>query len=165
MERSRESVPNQGRAHVMAWRTGRVGCMLCVSGASGRAAYEGHSCWAPARPRPPAPALGYIMKRIDQANADGGFAEADASDILERFPLLSEYLCCTSWDDGKPRQVATLLIVTECGAWKACLNDRAQARSLWVSAEGFDSLLWAVETALGSPAPGWRPAKVWSKGK
>lgn len=105
------------------------------------------------------------MKRpVDPASA-GSDLEAWGDDLAHEFPLLREYLCTTRWDDGKPRQTATLLLVTEMGAWKACLNDRACSRSLWVTAESYQGVLRAVEDALGSATPGWRPVQKWTPRK
>jgi hypothetical protein len=69
----------------------------------------------------------------------------------------------TRWEDGKTREVATLMLVAEAGFWKACVNDRANSRSAWFSGLSIGACLSAVEEALSRDATAWRPTKPYQK--
>ena len=81
---------------------------------------------------------------------------AEDPEFAEDFPALSEFLLIRKMDDGTVRQGASLLIFAEDGVWKACLNDRAEERTLWCSGSTFADLLDALEAMLQSDSPQWR---------
>lgn len=72
------------------------------------------------------------------------------------FPALFEYLTSDAWEDGKPRQRATLLLLIEDGSLKGCLNDRALERSLWATGASVGGVLLALERAVQSDSAEWR---------
>jgi len=89
----------------------------------------------------------------------GGFDAQFACD----FPALHEYLTALKDPQGKRRQTATVTLSVSDGAWKASLNDRHTAHSLFVTAESVRDALLALEAVLVSPRPPWRP-NPWQQG-
>lgn len=78
------------------------------------------------------------------------------TDFMDGYPALWEYLTLSAWEDGSPRALSTLIVFQEDGAWKVCLNDRAEGRSLWRSADTLAGLWEALEVALAGNAADWR---------
>ena len=76
-----------------------------------------------------------------------------------RWPNLVEYLSQTKWDDGSARETSTLMLLVEDGMLKACINDRALGRSLWVAADELNVALDALEGHLESGQGDWRIRK------
>lgn len=86
--------------------------------------------------------------------------------VLSRsHPRLHDHLTVVKWDDGQPREPSTMMILCEQGRWKACLNDRAESRSAWVSADAFSTLLDVLEAGLESDKLDWRARQFNSPGK
>lgn len=99
------------------------------------------------------------MKRPDKAQLGsttggkpvGGF-------ISELYPLLWTYLTDDTWDDGKPRERSTLMLICEGGVLKVWLNDKALRRSVWVTGESPEDAMGALEQGLRDECLPWRPA-------
>jgi hypothetical protein len=104
-----------------------------------------------------------MLKRADVANVRGGLPAAADPAWAKGIPLVLEYLTQTAWEDGKPREVATITIVAEGGSWRVCLNDRAMSRSCWISGETVHKALEALEKALQEDKAGWRATKPWGR--
>lgn len=101
------------------------------------------------------------------ASGSGARASSAAQFMYDervRFPTLVQYLNDTSWDDGAVRETSTLMLLVEDGFLKACLNDRAMGRSLWVAADGVDAALAALESHLAAGTGDWRVKKPFSPG-
>lgn len=81
-----------------------------------------------------------------------------------QYPALIEYLTLTQWENGKPRQTATLMLFVEDGRVKLRFCDRAKARTLWMSSESLDSLLEALERHLRDGTGDWRKDRPWNPG-
>jgi hypothetical protein len=72
------------------------------------------------------------------------------------YPVLSDYLFESSWEDGTPRQTATMTIMAgPSTGFKAVLNDRAMKRSLWVLADSTDDLFASLELLLADEETPW----------
>lgn len=84
-----------------------------------------------------------------------------ASGLGVKYPAVWEYLTCTRFPDGSPRATSTLLVFVEDGAVKACISDRSQEPwcSLWVSGDGLDAVLEALEGHLQEGTGEWRVRK------
>jgi hypothetical protein len=104
-----------------------------------------------------------VLKRVDRSDAVAGLPAAADATWAQLYPALHEYLTVTKWDDGKAREVATLMLVAESGFWKVCVNDRANARSAWFSGISVEACLLAVEDAISQDAVAWRPTKPYQK--
>lgn len=101
------------------------------------------------------------MSRFKNRPARNGVGQVvsvlpDDPAFLARYPVIWEYMTIDSYDDGKPRQRSTLLFVVEDGAWKCCLNDRDQQRSLWLAGGSFEAVLAVLEATLDDPRAIWR---------
>lgn len=101
----------------------------------------------------------YVNEKPVKAGAGPGPA-CLADPAFERgLPALWEYLTLRSYDDGSPRQAATLLVFVEDGTWKACLSDREAQRSAWAAAGTFQGVLAALEASLATGTVQWRMAR------
>lgn len=105
------------------------------------------------------------LRRIDRTNGSSGATPAEDVEFGKLYPTLAEYLTAVRWDDGKPREVATMLLVTELGMWKACLNDRANNRSAWFTGVSVSDLLETIDNALEAESAGWRVNKPYGSRK
>lgn len=100
--------------------------------------------------------MGFVKRaeKVDKCASDGK-GPADAKFSIG-YPALWEYLTLEAWEDGRPRETSTLLLMVEEGLWKACLNDRAQDRSLWVSGHSIDACVASLDDRLTSDSGEWR---------
>ena len=85
--------------------------------------------------------------------------DLDESDLALKYPTLYGYLTDERWDTGEPRKTSTLLIFTEEGMLKACLNDRALSQSTFLAGDSLETLLVALETCLAKDSVLWKPHK------
>jgi len=87
-------------------------------------------------------------------------------DMEKKFPNLYAMLTDVTWEDGSQRRTSTLLFFVEDGTMKACLNDRDQGLTGWISADSLAGLLDALETALADDRLDWRRSdRTGGKGK
>jgi len=98
------------------------------------------------------------LQRVDAGNSAGPLHAAQDAAWSARYPLLVEMMVTTQWEDKKPREVSTVLLVAEGGVWKGLLNDRANRRQAWVTGQTIDEVLDALESGLASGNLGWRHA-------
>lgn len=93
-----------------------------------------------------------------QEQAPGVRAARDT--VMEaEYPLLTEYLVETVFSDGSERETATLLVFASGGVWKGCLNDRSEGKALWASGASLSDVYEALERALDTSSPDWRPTR------
>lgn len=135
-------------------------CGLCYAGVRGRAWYPGHRgvgrSYYHARSKG---TCSMKRKRSDDGALRGG-AAVDGK-WLSTWPMLHEHLTATAWEeDDSPRLTSTLLLFSEEGCFKACLNDRAEGRSCFVSADDIETLWEALENGLVHDALEWRSKKA-----
>jgi hypothetical protein len=100
-----------------------------------------------------------VLSRVD--NSNGRLAGPAALDESwdAAFPALYEYLIATTWPDGKPREVSTLLVLAEQGKWKGMLNDRANSRVAWFSGDSVETLLATIDRGLRDGGADWRASR------
>ena len=126
-------------------------CPLCYEGAKGRRYWRGHFGYRSPRPvrQLEVTQVKKPISAVPNSNplADDGFLAKERT----RWPSLVEYLSQTKWDDGSPRETSTLMLLVEDGMLKACINDRALGRSLWVAADELNVALdaWRVTWRAG----------------
>jgi len=77
------------------------------------------------------------------------------------FPGIWEYLTRLEYEDGKARQVSTVLIFYEDGAAKVCLNDRDTSQVAWSSGGTIQEALEALEAKLQQGHAEWRVRREW----
>jgi hypothetical protein len=100
--------------------------------------------------------------RVLEPPKNGKPARVAASDpgFAKEYPAISAYMTELFLPDGKtPRQVASLLIFSEDGSFKACLSDRHYGFNMWATAPTFVELLRELENRLVNDPNGWRRAK------
>lgn len=100
--------------------------------------------------------MGFVKKAIKTDEVGVSARTPDDPVVARALPALWEYLTATRFEDGSVRVCSTLLIFVEDGLWKACLNDRENDRSAWVSAGTWKELLEALERGLASDTAHWR---------
>lgn len=93
--------------------------------------------------------VGQVQKQRESLGIQG-------REWVESHPALHEYLTLTEYEPGQPRETAMLLFFVEDGRWKAALQDRQEARSLWVTADTVPAALDALEAILQSGTADWR---------
>lgn len=93
----------------------------------------------------------------------GGAPEGDA--LSAAWPALWRYLTDDRWDDGSPRERATVLLVVEGPFVKAWLNDRAAQRSAWVTGVGLEDTLKTLDQGLAQDSLAWRRAVTYNRKK
>lgn len=96
------------------------------------------------------------------SNGDGRVSDPT---MVARCPATFEFLCVPNSDGSGRSQTATLLIFSEDGLFKACVNDRAENASCFFSAETFQELLAEVERGLATGTAEWRTSKKGSTRK
>lgn len=108
------------------------------------------------------------MGFIHRSQADGSRPD-QACDIVKEamrgtWPALAEYLFDDHWPEGGARVTSTVLVCVDEGRLKACINDRANERSAWVSGSSLIDLFTTLDAALATDSAAWR-ASGWRKGK
>lgn len=99
------------------------------------------------------------VRRESGGGADNAHAARDAG-LEAEMPLLAGHITERLFDDGQERETSTLLIFAGDGSFKACLNNRSEGLALWVTADTLGGTLEALERALDSSSPDWRPMRV-----
>jgi hypothetical protein len=98
------------------------------------------------------------IKRVTEAEVRGPSGGlADAGELMTLAPALVEFLTCAKWDDGKGREVGTVMLLVDGVMWKAWVHDRDGKRSCFVSARSPIELLSLVEDVLANNGGEWRP--------
>lgn len=141
-------------------------CGYCYSGLRGRAVYRGHFGWRAHRRRRRKWRC-YVRKpQAEDRGEVSALRFVAESEWTAAYPHLFEWLVEDRWDDGTVRETGTVLLFTEAGRWKACLNDRALGRSCFLSGETPEGLLQSLDDGLGSSGLEWRakPPRAPSKG-
>lgn len=98
------------------------------------------------------------LKRAAE-NREASTKVASPGAMLDGKAVILDYMTQTQWEDGELRTTATLLLFAEEGTWKACLNDRANARSAWVSGLTPEACIEALEEGLETGEISWRASK------
>lgn len=95
-------------------------------------------------------------KSAASGNSSSPVVRFDDKGFAEMYPSLMGYLACDRFDDGSPRQTATLLMFFEQGGLKMCLNDRHLSRSAFVTAATFCEVMDKLELGLTNDTLEWR---------
>lgn len=80
--------------------------------------------------------------------------------MMSSHPALWSYLTQMAWEDGSPRETASLLVFMDGGAFKAMLRDKANGLCLWVAAPALSMLMDVLEAKLLDPNADWRTDRV-----
>lgn len=87
-------------------------------------------------------------------------------ELESNYPLVYEHLACCCWDDdpAQRRVTSTITFFGEPGCIKACLRDRAHARTAWVAGGSVADCFEALEAQLGSGTVQWRAERTEENG-
>lgn len=99
----------------------------------------------------------FIKRKPIEEGVDLGPPPIAANEEAFRdFPALFEFLTVSRWEDGTPRATGTLLLFSDAGVFKFCLNDRDAGLALWVSSSCLLGALESLERALAEGTGEWR---------
>lgn len=101
----------------------------------------------------------YVQKALGSSSSKGKGAAASDADLDASCPALHEFLTLCQLPDGSARTPSTLLVFSEGGLWKACLNERDSGLNLWATAESLQGLWSELEARLTAPVVDWRPSR------
>jgi hypothetical protein len=101
----------------------------------------------------------YLRQAASSGGPDKGVHLALDAKALEVYPALWEYMSEASWGEGKPRELATLLLFLDGGRLKAMLNDRDSGRVAFVTGCSLEEVLEALEGGLVSSSLDWRASQ------
>jgi hypothetical protein len=79
--------------------------------------------------------------------------------LFESAPLTIEYLTNAVWEDGEERQLSTITIFRQDGAWKVWLNDRACERFVCLTGTTVEQAIASLEKQLREDTVAWRVSK------
>lgn len=136
------------------------GCLLCEQGERGRKVSSWHFPRRIHRPgdrRWKRCRMSLIGKKPPTGPGSAGPASLPPDDH-KSWPYLIEYLTLTRYDDGSPRETATLTIFVHDGQLKASLNDRACSRVGFLTVRSLEGLLSDLEAKLQADDLDWRPS-------
>lgn len=106
------------------------------------------------------------LRKRDVAGASaGGYGVLPGPCAFSKtYPNVWEFLTATVYPDKTARVAGTLTFFAEAGNFKACLNDRDQGISAFVSGASFTALLVALEAGLKADDLEWKlPASGFKK--
>lgn len=84
---------------------------------------------------------------------------------LKDYENLVEFLSLSSWPDGSPRELGTLLIALGGNGWRLKVRDPNGQRYAFYAAASFEEALAGLDEGLGRDDLDWRPEKPFVKGK
>lgn len=104
-----------------------------------------------------------MSERLDSLLSPGssvnGDSKSKADPYLEsKCPLLNALLCL-SVHNGKRRKRTTLLLFSDDGGAKVCLNDKDNGRVAFLTLETTEDMLEFVESKLEAMDVDWRPKR------
>lgn len=144
-------------AEVWNMKVCRSWCGHCYEYRKGRKTV---SCWgkAPANRKVADMSIKRPIDPTSEESVDLGRMSPE-TDFERMIPTIWEWLTAGTYDDGTTRIPSTLLIMSEAGRVKVCLNDRANSRSTWKSGITLDSALTGLDEALRGDSCEWRASQ------
>lgn len=98
-----------------------------------------------------------MLRKADQrVRVDGTPSKLDDAETKGLFPTLWDYMTQDRWDDGSPRETASLLIFTQDGMLKAMLRDRENGQCLWTAGVSVATVMFQLDAALNDPNADWK---------
>jgi len=77
-------------------------------------------------------------------------------EFLQDHPNLADHLRSVKYEDGVARQTSTLMLFSDNGTLKLCLNDRDNARSVFVSGQNIMEAFELLEKGLRESSLDWK---------
>jgi hypothetical protein len=97
------------------------------------------------------------MRKVEQVDRrDCANLHNDPCEILQRFPLVHDYLTCEVFEDGSDRKCGTLIIRPEAGAYSVIAKEPAQCLQLRFTAATILEIFVNLEALLGAPRVPWQ---------
>lgn len=95
---------------------------------------------------------GAVMRFVTRFKAASGNVSGPPGEdeFSAKYPAIWEYLTLEQFDDKTARETSTLLVLTEDGCVKLCLNDRAANATCWVSGATMTAAMTKLEASLAS---------------
>lgn len=134
-------------------------CGLCFEGLKGKAYNKGHAAFRQSKTAYQRSSTVSYLKRQEKVKPAAGDTAAGDESMSLLYPATHEFLAMTVWDDGKPRQTGTVMLLAEEGLWKAWVHDRDAKRSAWISGHTVEALLALLEQGLLGATMAWRTDK------
>lgn len=97
-----------------------------------------------------------MLKKSSRPAAAGGAVELSDPEFAGSYPGLWAYLTQAKWEDGSPRQLATLGVYPDRGLIRVMLRDPNHGVILWCAVTTFTDLWAALESLLNDPRADWR---------
>lgn len=103
----------------------------------------------------------FIHKAVHGDSSPGSPSKPPARcDFFVGLDALWEFLTVEEWAPGDPRVSGTILMFTEQGSCKVCLNDRDQGAVAFVTGGDHSDALIAADEALRAGTIDWRPSRA-----
>jgi len=139
-------------------------CGQCYSNRRCRSVYSHHRYRGSVRRTLEVDMSRFVSRGGSVPSGSGSEFDGSLDPWLKELEALCEYLSLSKWEDGKPRETATISISVDDGRLKGCLNDRANQRSAWFSGATLGALLCNMDESLRTGEVGWR-RNQWGKGR
>jgi len=133
-------------------------CLICYSNYRKRSNTRGHYGHRPRR-KPYVPrSWETVVKKPDSSVPNGTeLTTPIVGAIFASHSAIWEMMTCDKWDDGTPRERATLLVLCDGGILKLWLNDRALSRAAWISGDSLEAAMEALDHGIAEDSLPWRP--------
>jgi hypothetical protein len=131
-------------------------CGLCYENVRGRASHKGHKRYVSPRVPRLGPRVVFELRPREPVGSGAPRPSAGPCPLLLVRPALAAVLLDPVYATGKPRKTSTLLVFVHEGRLKGCLRDRDTEETAWVSADGLEGILDALEAGLQEGALDWR---------
>lgn len=151
MERIRSPEPNRGGPCNNL-------CGFCYENRTCRSNHKGHRWYK--KPPNPYTLTPWEILNVKRPELQPGMVGAEkplVGAFLSDYPTVWSYLTESKWDDGKPRERATILIVCDGGVAKLWLGDNANKRTCWTTGESLEQAFTLLEDSLAHNSASWRP--------
>jgi len=102
----------------------------------------------------------FVKRAVERSQRAAEARSAAAVNWEATHPAVWEYMTCEAYEDGAPRQPSMLCVFLEDGVVKACLQDRQEGRSLWISAPSLLQAFDALEAKLQAGTDDWRVSRA-----
>lgn len=139
-------------------------CGFCYEGRRGRRAHKGHYGYVKSLERYRCSMARFLHRPSSDKASEDGRAIALEDRFEEEVAALGEFLCESSWEDGKKRQTGSLTVFFDEGVLKACVSDKDAGLVAFVSGASWNGLMQAIEKGLRQGSLEWRRARQGRRG-
>lgn len=97
-----------------------------------------------------------FLNKASSGDSQAGPTVPDDPRFSKAYPALWEYCTADQYPDGSKRVRSSMVLFCEDSVVKLCLNDKDQARAIWVTADTVEKAFGAADKALQTANPPWR---------